>query len=96
MVDLFRSSNAFTSAGGLSKRQIAGTEVGMAHFANTGETSEFCNKCAFWRKRRDNERKRYCHKYIQLTGDDKKAITGNAYSCKYFQFGPEKRKSGDR
>lgn len=76
-----------TDASTVSNYTVSKTEVGMAHFAGTGPKSKKCRHCIECVKRARST-KHTCEKYERMTGDSKKAITGNAPACKYFTQRP--------
>lgn len=85
MANFVKTRGHMTNPSSVSGYSVEQTEIGMAHFAATGDGPEKCRDCSQCRPKSKTSSKKYCHKYIELTGDDKKSITGLARSCRYFQ-----------
>lgn len=81
----FQKSAATLTEGSVGKAHLAQTEIGMAHFAGSGCIASKCKHCSFFIPMSDKSKKRKCSKFVAMTGNAKKAITGVAYACKYFE-----------
>lgn len=81
MPSLYDTRQSFS---GDNAGQLRATQIGMAHFAGTGD-GRYCGECKYFQKTKMG--KGFCQKYRDITGSkaSKETFPAKTISCKYIE-----------
>jgi len=78
-----RKTEHLTPAYGGTERLIDITFPGMAHFAGSGPSGQYCGGCRHWAGT-STRKQAPCGKYLALTSCNGRQVPRSAKACKYF------------